>query len=181
MTTGFLGLGWMNITYCPLRQSSSNQARQCWPLKALLHCRFSIHPFIHTLVAECLHSSGALTIHTLGVQSLAQGHFNMLAAGSQISWLWKTWEQKDTTAGASHCPPHTGLSWCCLRVLHCSRHSRASDWRRAPSSQTCTGCKSHSGASPESLPPPGCHRCWLSASPEEMTAMVRCLCEANKV
>lgn len=71
----------------------------------------------------------------------------------------------------SHCLPHRGLSWCCPLVLHCSQRSLASGWRTALWTQTCTGCRSHSGASPELLPPPGYHPCWLSASPKCMKFM----------
>lgn len=76
--------------------------------------------------------------------------------------------------------PHRGLSWYCPQVPHCSQHFQASGWRTAPSTRTCTGCRSHSGASLELLPPPGYHLCWLSASPEEIKFMSRCLCETSR-
>lgn len=87
-----------------------------------------------------------------------------------LSWAaiarhaWVTWKhaKQMTASPCQHCRrlPRTGLSWCCPRALRCSRRSPASGWRAALWIQTCTGCTSHSGASPESLPPPGYRLCW---------------------
>lgn len=85
------------------------------------------------------------------------------------------WIARKHVNGWQHCLPHRGLSWYCPPVLHCSQRSPASGWRTALWTQTCTGCRSHSAASPESLPPPGYHLCWLSANPKYMKLLTRCL------
>lgn len=93
--------------------------------------------------------------------------------------MYSNWMTAATTQHCC-CLPHTGLSWCCRPDLHCSQRPPASVWRTAPCAPTCTGCMNRSGASSESLSPPGYHLCWLSASPEYINKLLRDISHLRK-